>query len=116
MENPAPVGISVSTFETESGKERPVLTHIFWGDTEDEAFKNAKSHMMDDYFFSSTFVGKMEWKGQPLKLSYEGYVIGINKVNENDIFKSMYYTAKDVRKVQDASGLPQVVEKITSHF
>ena len=54
----APVGIKVDSYELSSGTPRPTLSHIFWGQDLNEAIGNAKSHLITDYFFSSSFVGR----------------------------------------------------------
>jgi hypothetical protein len=41
----------------------PVLTHVFHGQTLEEAQQYARSHLLTDYFFSSSFLDKMSWKG-----------------------------------------------------
>jgi hypothetical protein len=60
-------GLYITTFEGDD----PILTHVFWGDTLEDAVSVATSHLFSDFFFSSSFVGSMKWKGSMLILENE---------------------------------------------
>jgi hypothetical protein len=70
MDRYGKVGVMITSYEGSPGKEKAILSHVFWGETTKEAFSYAKSHLKTDYFFSSTFVGSMPWGDSTLVLSY----------------------------------------------
>lgn len=72
------VGLAVTTYESEN----PILTHIFWAETIQDAFSVAKSHLKTDFFFSSSFVGTMKWKNSELILSNDIQTIGISRYSK----------------------------------
>jgi len=87
MQALAPYGIYITTFES-SGK--PTLTHVFWSDTLDGAFGVAKSHLITDFYFSSSFEGTMPWKGSTLELYNDGFIVGPKKFNTIEEFDRIY--------------------------
>jgi hypothetical protein len=56
--------LSITTYELDeqSRSYQPILAHTFWGKDLEEAIGIAKSHLITDFFFSSSFVGEMLWK------------------------------------------------------
>lgn len=70
-------GIAITTYEQgEQDSWVPTLTHVFWGDDLQSALGVAKSHLVTDYFFSSSMLGTMPWQGGELILGNECDVLG----------------------------------------
>lgn len=110
------VGIAVTSFELDRDRPTPILTHIFWGSTLKEAFGYAKSHLITDYFFSSSFIGEMEWKGKPLKLDYQGQLIGVKQVQLSDLLEKLQGQAEELRKVQEDTGFVDCFNDLVSQL
>ena len=68
-------GISIDTYEVVDGRNMLTLTHIFWGDDLEGAIGVAKAHVTSDYFFSSSLLGSMDWKGSTLYLVNKGKLL-----------------------------------------
>lgn len=66
--------VRISTFEIDESTRTHelVLEHIFHGKTLEEAVQRAKSHLITDFFFSSSMLESMPWK--------EGSVISLRNV------------------------------------
>jgi len=113
----APVGIMITTFELVQGKANPTLSHIFWGETLQQAIGNAKAHLLTDYFFSSSFVGQMEWHGSMLYLSNAGELLAniqlTSQVDINQLLSSLARNAQYINNAQYNSGMVQLIERIS---
>jgi hypothetical protein len=110
-------GLVITSYEenTESKNGelyKPILTHVFWGDTVDEAYEYAKSHLLTDYFFSSTMVGKMKWGGSTLYLRYSSKLLGISTINSEDVTEDLQKVAKKINKQQVNDKIPEIINKI----
>ena len=114
------IGLQVTTYEFSDGKYNPVLSHIFWGKDLKKAVGIAKSHMISDAFFSSSFVGEMEWKNSVLQLSNDGELINEKKFSGDkelrSIFRELESHAQEVHSVQKKSGILKVVKLLSSKF
>ena len=84
MELLAKVGLVVTSYEITKKGRRPVVSHIFWGENIEEALGYALPHLVTDYFFSSTFIGKMAWKGGELTIEYDGALLGMKRIDKLD--------------------------------
>jgi len=85
--------ISITTYEG----DKLTLAHIFYGDSLKDAINIAKSHIITDEFFRSSFLGSMEWKGNTLKLS-NNYEVFEHKgdINAKEIMKILEKRAIEV--------------------
>lgn len=112
-------GICVTSYEVNTdGSQKPVMTHIFWGKTLDEALRYTKSHLISDLFFSSSYVGKMTWKGDELKLLYTEKIISIVPIsNKQQVTKELLDTVRtEVNKIiplQYQTGMVDIVNRIS---
>jgi hypothetical protein len=115
MENERKFAIYVTSYEVSKGKKTPVLIHIFPGNTLDEALGYAKSHLITDYFFSSTFVREMKWAGDKIELEYEGLVVGMGRTDPKKIFAMLHDEAMEVNKQQEKEGVVKAIGRIASN-
>lgn len=113
-----PVGICVTSYEqSEFGPDNPILSHIFWGNTVKDAIAFAKSHLVTDFFFSSTFVGSMEWTNGELLLSHDTGILRLGILtNDNeedeDVDIELYSKAKRINKDQIKKGISDMILEI----
>ena len=106
---PEKIGISITTYESSN----KVLTHIFWGDTIKEAFGIAKAHLITDYFFSSSFEGKMPWGTDVLRLSNTGQIVPYNDPKMTQlIIEKLTGIAKEINQIKREEGIPEVLNDI----
>lgn len=101
------VGIAITTYE--SGNK--VLTHVFWGDDLESAFGVARSHLITDHFFSSSFEGRMKWGTDVLKLTNEGRIVPYNEDPER-IMDILAFYALSINGIKESVGLTQVLDDI----
>jgi hypothetical protein len=116
MELRAPYGISITTFEC-GDSCRPIVTHIFWGQTEEEAIGYAKSHLITDYFFSSSFVGQMAWRNSVLQFRNSGELIqrGYTDPDEGmEIVRGLASEAARINYQQRRSGVLMAIQKLST--
>ena len=112
--------IIVTSFEINDGKTTAVLSHVFHGETLDQALGYAKSHMVSDLFYSASFIGEMKWKDKKLILSYDTKVISISYMR-TEILQRMTDDAHvkleaEVKKVLDNQykwGFPEIINAIS---
>jgi len=97
--------IWITTYEN----KKPILSHVFYGNTEKEAIGYASSHLITDYFFSSSFVGSMNWHGSILKLSNDYKFIGYS--SEDDIISMLEDRAEEINDKQNENGILMVIKK-----
>ena len=117
MELLAKRGIVVTSYETFKGVTRPVISHIFWGETLDEAAGYAKSHLVSDYFFNSTFIGKMRWRDSTLLLEYDGKFLGIQNVTAlRGILAGLEERAQDIHDEPDHYDLEDIVIELSKNL
>ena len=115
MELKAPIGISITSYELDdqTKKYNPILTHIFWGNDIDQALGYAKSHLVTDYFFSSPFIGEMEWQGSVLYLDIEGNILGKhNKREISKVLDELANRAEEVNDQQYSLGIVRTIQLI----
>ena len=112
MESLGNVGIRVDSYENNN----PILTHIFWGKDINQAVQYAKSHLVSDVFFASTFTGTMKWRDDTLILSYNGKVLTIKpegiKLTER-IMGDIRDMAITISRMQRESGLTEIVNDLS---
>ena len=60
------VGFALTTYEQDAAT--PTLTHLFYGATLRDAERVARSHIVTDYFFRSSLLGGMRWRGDVVRL------------------------------------------------
>jgi len=60
------VGFALTTYEQDS--TTPTLAHVFFGATLRDAERVARSHIVTDYFFRSSLLGEMRWRGDVVRL------------------------------------------------
>jgi len=108
----------------DKGKADPVLTHITWGDTIEEALAIMESHVISDYFLAATFLGEMTWRDSILHLTYDRAIRGKTqqlaleaqyKYGNMDV--SIIQKLKDavtrISKLQQAKRLPEIINEIS---
>lgn len=92
-----PYQIKVTTYEKSL---IPVLTHIFYGQTLKQAQAYAKSHLKTDYFFSSSFLGKMKWNNTILVLSNEYEILSVNEdLNDEEVDRILDQLQSEAEKI-----------------
>ena len=115
MEAP-PYQIWITTYEISKNGLNPTLSHVFYGKTLKEAYGYARSHLITDYFFSSSFVGSMSWKGSILRMTNGGKVTNIyHPENVNETKQIMSKLNSDARKIngqQIDSGMIMVIQEV----
>ncbi len=102
--------VSLMITSYESGQ--PILAHIFYGDTIKDCFGAAKSHLLTDFFFSSTFVGKMEWRDGELMLSYDAKVYGVKRFPRKQLEK-LEREAAEINDSQVDAGMTELIAKLS---
>ncbi len=108
--------ISITSYEIdEEDNLIPILTHLFWGDTYKQALSYAKSHLLSDAYFNSTFIGEMEWNNYPLYLTYDGEIYSPQNHNIDNMLAQLKKKAKEIRKKTDQYGIVQTIEKLSKH-
>jgi hypothetical protein len=122
MEFLKPFGMVVNSIEiTKSGKENPVITHISWGDSIDEALALMKSHLITDYFLAATFAGEMTLRDNKLIITYSGKLISIHSIVDyskverttEDVFNKL---SQEVQKIMVNSrklGIPELINQLS---
>jgi hypothetical protein len=119
FESKASFGVAVTSYEINEDKvATPILTHLFWGKTLDEAIGYAKSHLTTDWFFSSSFIGEMKWKKSVLRIEDEFDVLtpDLTPVSEKMVRKvaaELYAVAKEKHHQQMKAGMVGVIDIIT---
>jgi hypothetical protein len=108
--------IWITSYEFDKNKWNPILTHVFYGKTIDEAYGYARSHLITDYFFSSSFLGEMPWKNTVLRMSNKGELIDTYGDEDTEIIeqilKDLTEEAKKIADIQDDLGLVVVINEI----
>ena len=104
------IGISITTYESDS----KTLTHIFWGDTLQDAYNIAKSHLVTDYFFSSSFEGQMKWGTKVLQLSNDGNILPYQDNSKliEDILTRLTVDAYILNDIKAEHDLPEILNEI----
>lgn len=107
------IGIIITSYESKI----PVLSHIFWGNTWEEAIKRAKAHLLTDYFFSSSFVGHMKWNKSFLELSvdYEADIEYDQRISSDELrefFDELETEAEKINKEQEKNNFDEVISRV----
>ena len=113
----APFGIFITTYEYDQDNDEytPILSHIFWGQNFNQALDYAKSHLISDVFFSSSFVGELPWRDSVLILSNDGSYLGSSKAPSiKTALNQLKKKAKDVNEKQVETGMIQTVQMLSS--
>lgn len=113
-----PYAIMVTTYETTRDGRKPVLTHIFWGETEEAAQGNALAHLTTDYFFSHSFLGRMNWSGSVLHLDNEGNVLSMEATPTREemerVMNDLTMRARQTAANQDQFGMAMVIQRLNA--
>jgi len=117
MEFKANFGIAVTSYETDK-ETIPIMTHIFWGKDIEQAVSYAKSHLISDLFYSSSFTGEMIWQDQKLKLSYDSKLLTVQLISNKElinqkIIEDLFREVNRVLKLQYESSLPAIINQIS---
>lgn len=107
--------ITTSELDSDTGLYDPTLIHVCLGDTLDEAFETAKSHLYTDYFFSSSFRGWMRWKDNTITLSNAAAVSSeeMRGMTSQMMLQELYTLAQSVVSAQERLGLDRVIKVVT---
>ena len=116
MQTLSPFALIITTYEIDQqGKNRPTLSHVFWGDTYEQAVGSARSHLKTDVFFSSTFIGQLALKDKILYLSYNGEYLGLGKVPDLELtLNNLAEQAKIINEKQRSLGIIKTVQVLFS--
>lgn len=107
-----PFAIIITTYEYDK-EYTPILSHVFWGNTYDEALGYAKAHLKTDVFFSSSFIGELQWGDSVLILSNDGQYLGTKQVPAiNEALEELAEKARDVYEQQMDLGMVQTVQAL----
>lgn len=60
--------LKITTCELYDSQWNEVLSHTFYGNTENEISQLIEAHRKTDSFFNSSFKGIFEWKGGSIEL------------------------------------------------
>lgn len=116
MANNPKYEIWVTTYEVSDDEYTPTLSHVFYGKTLDEAYGYAKSHLISDYFFCSSFVGQMIWGDTILTLTNDYRILDIDKpqspIDTGYLSTKLKQEAFKVSKTQHKHGLVMVIQQI----
>ncbi len=96
----APVGLCIHSYELDDNHHPSItLSHIFWGNTIDEAIQVASSHLMTDFFFHATFIGELKWKKDTILITYHGEWMGTKKISNKQLIKAFHILEKRAVKL-----------------
>jgi hypothetical protein len=108
--------IWITTYEVSDNGLSPVLSHVFYGSTLDEAYGYAKSHMITDFFFSSSFLGKMPWRNSVIEMTNRGKVIDMNNFEHPEkvqqLLSGLSEKAQKVNSDQYKSGMVLAIQEV----
>lgn len=96
------------------------------GTNSKSSFRCSKSHIVSDYFFSSSFEGEINWDGLYIGLSNQGEIISQYQYNKSDtsenfdksrdmdyIFQRLSTHAKNMNGVKDRLGVVKKIQAIS---
>ncbi len=106
----APIALVVTSYEIDENGSNPTLSHVFYGKTIEEAYAVSIAHTKSDTFFSSTFVGEMEWKDDKIYIEYDGQIY--SKKNIRDKTETLNRLLKKLEKEGKLSNNKQKKLKI----
>lgn len=107
-----PFAIQIDTYEVNGEQETLTLSHIFYGKTLKEAVGIAHSHLITDFFYSSSFVGTMPWRNAELSLLYSGEVYGPKSISEDkidEILDELEIAAVKINRQQIELGISKLI-------
>lgn len=111
------VGLIVDSYELSPGKSTPVLSHIFWGETLDEAVGYAQAHLLSDYFFSASWLGQVAWSQGEIAVHNEGRLLGVYSNSDakrvSSILSELEKTADKVVGDQVRLGVVRAVRTLS---
>jgi hypothetical protein len=112
----APCEIRVTTFELSARGATPTLRHTFYGRTLAEAQGVASSHLITDYFFSSSFIGSMQWGNTVLRLSNQYEVECLHHPTDRAATQALVNRlsaeARKVNQAQVQAGTLMVIQTV----
>jgi hypothetical protein len=126
-------GFEITTYEVNNDNGRlkynPVITHIGWGKSIDDATGNLLAHLKSDIFFSSSFIGELSWGDTVISLvNQRGELIGKIPFEErslpfseelsaedkiSEIMDKLYEEAKKVHREQQNLGIIHAVQLLS---
>ena len=114
--NLAPYQVLVTTYEVSNSNRNPTLTHIFYGQTLNEAYGNARAHLITDYFFSSSFVEQMQWNNSIIRLSNDYQVLENYQTSTSQeaqtLINELYNQAQQINNLKYSSGIVLLVQQL----
>ena len=112
-----PFAIQIDTYEIDDDQEILTLSHTFYGKTLKQAVGIAHSHLLTDYFYSSSFVGEMPWKQTKLYLVNRGQIKSFPKVSSSQVSKILTELAdhaEHVNSMQTNLGVPEIIQEVAN--
>lgn len=110
--------IWITTFEFSKNGMTPVLSHVFYGSTLDEAYGYAKSHMITDFFFSSSFLEEMPWKNSIIYMKNQGKVLYMDNFQDpaqaQQILFQLSEKAQEITSDQYKSGMVLAIQEVAN--
>jgi hypothetical protein len=114
------VAITIDTYELgENDKKTKTLSHIFYGDDLQRAAAIAHSHLISDYFYSSSFVGEMSWRNKTLRFTNCGQIVGVYNLSEAEaaeLLGKLIQAAQEIHQEQDRDAIGKVVNQLSLKF
>lgn len=111
-----PYQIWITTYEISKNGTNPVLSHVFYGKTLEQAYGYAKSHLITDFFYSSSFIGSMKWKNTVLQLSDIGKIINVveneDMIDVKKTLDDLVLKAEEVNMNQKKLGMAMVISEV----
>lgn len=118
MELLADYGIVITTYESNQDERSPIITHISWGDSLEQALRYMHSHLISDFFLSSTFGGSMLWRDKRLKLTYNIEIISLQVLSRKEkitkeIIDKVKERADETLMNQYANNIDNIINHIS---
>ncbi|MEM3857848.1 MAG: hypothetical protein QW478_00435 [Candidatus Micrarchaeaceae archaeon] len=105
----------VTTYEYYNNTWNPTLSHVFYGHTLNDAIDVAKSHLITDFFFSSSFVESMNWRESTLILLNKYRMLGIKQMSQleyQNIVKDLHQYGVRVNTLQKEQHMDKIIDKV----
>lgn len=106
------VGLSITSYEIQDGQPVRTLTHIFWGDTIDEAVGVAKSHLITDYFFSGSMTGGIKWRGNFIEIQNKTQIFN-GEAEKQEILAELTQRAEKINQAREELGEIKIYELLS---
>lgn len=117
MEQISPAYITITSYEQSDKGTYPVLSHTFHGRNLEQALSYARSHLLTDFLFSSTFVGSMPWADGQLYLVYKvNGIEGLKHYNSGEqldcLMRWLEDQGRSINQAQREAGIVQVIRVV----